>query len=906
MNENYLLLSFHYDDASYAIYEQPYIENFTEHEKELFCNNNFNSNFFMKYQILNSESTSKSKYSFPFPTYGLLDNFWKEQTSLQYDDKFYLKIKWIHQLIQGLKDLHSHNYFYGQLSSQCITIDDKKNIKYTFLSDPLKPPEKSTIEETSYFYMPPEYYNKPNDFDFDIQKQQSSDVYALGIIINGIIQETFPCRDDFPSLKKDQLIEMLKNPKENNYPKKKLNDPFWDEFNTQIIDACLKTDKRPSIFDISKNLQQILQEKSINNTYIYDMVPDPIVQSCQDEKYKITSLIKKLVNFNDIATALNTLQSKYGDLSNFFEVELLFASPFKSIIHGFNFEVVFIPKKISDEKYDVVFRSIPDPHFKEYYNDEINEEEYYYHEITSVEYDTMEKEYQESYTICNFFYNKIYFCNMRQFINLYLHNDVIHKITINSEDIISWFIYILEYIIRLEEEQKEKPFLPHNFSSETVLISLLADPKGEWKFQLSIFPFPTKETELSKIYSTDNSDDIDSDIYSFGVLMFEILILYDSNDEQSIGFNSDVMNSLFEKFHNLDTSFNIKKTRKLNNIMTLIENCLTPGKQPSFKEIKSSLCDRQKLIIDLINIYNCIENYEYSLRNQCMNLARLASLCQLFIKDEVHSIISQFVKEKKSPEIDENENEYEYEYEYEGDDEKNPFQKIFLKIVNSEFNEKFVDPFNFILLLKSKDDELSKRNLQNESNSIIYRTINPYLDAIKAIKQKLLITKLEYRNKCLNLKSSKIIFEDMAKSSALTALSLITKSWSPQIPHTLLITIKNSCTENNNNNNNNDNDNDNNGNNNNNDNDDIQNNPFQNKICTLDFLEKFAQENKVKYKILPERNQIKMFFPMKEDIFKELNFGSLGDDILAGYIDNLDTNEEEEDAFIEEEEEDSN
>lgn len=878
-------IKFNYNKGSYAIYESIDNEDFSKHERELFCNNDFKSDFFMKYVEYDSSPGLKNKYIFPFPAYGILDTFWEDQTKLTYEIKNNLKKKWIYQLTQGLKELHSRDKYYGQLSSQCIAIDYQKNVKYSFLFEPSE--STQSYQKTSRFYLPPEYFihenENVNENEIDIRVKQSYDVYALGILLNGIIRESFPDINDYNTLTKKEIDDILKDPKNNNYPKKEKDDPFWRDFYNQVIDSCLKTDDRPTINDISEKLDKFFQKEEINTEYVYDSKTVSILDSVEDDDFEICSLIKKLISFNDIANVISHLKKKYGSLLHFFDVELFYPSPFKSPIPCFDLQLNFSPQKINNECVDHFFSSIVEPHFKENYDDgdEIENE---YLEINQDQFEIIEQEIKKKYIISNFCLNSLVFCNLNQFIRYQYNSQPVNKINIEREDILAWFIYLANYMTYLEKEKIDKPLLPKGFSSETILVSLLSNSKGEPQFQLSIFPFPTQETELSNIYQS-KSDCIDPDIYSFGVLMFEILSLIPCDTNEKVNFDSEVLNPLYSKFQNLNESFNINNSN-LDKLMALIQRCLTPDDQPTFEMIESILCDIRNPVIEGIDMNTSLINYKYCKQNQCMDLERLASIAYLCEKDEVNSIVSNFMNEISKDSDDDDDGCFD------GYNEKNPFKRIIMKLTNSEFDEDFKDPFNFIRILYLKDKELTPQEDQGDFRSAIKSTIHPYLQRLESIKQKLLQTKIEYDQKCKQLTPSQLTFDNLTIRSALSGLTTIISNWSPLIPHTLLIHVNNSNLEqvpndgeeNDNNNEN-------------------QNNTIipPKQICTLSHLVEFAKNHSIKYKIYKKQKNIKMYFPRKEDIFGVLNL-DLPNNNDDEYI-MSDENEEEEEEEAHEEEE---
>lgn len=127
-------LIFSYNDSSLAEYSSPPINDVLyEHKMKLFHNVEFHSQYFTQYTEL-----SDKKFTFPFPTYGTLSKFWESQKNPKDSSFNDLKMKWIYQLTQGLKELHEHQQYYGNLSSKCITIDDDLNVKYTFFISDLK------------------------------------------------------------------------------------------------------------------------------------------------------------------------------------------------------------------------------------------------------------------------------------------------------------------------------------------------------------------------------------------------------------------------------------------------------------------------------------------------------------------------------------------------------------------------------------------------------------------------------------------------------------------------------------------------------------------------------------------------------------------------------------------------
>lgn len=876
-------IKFNYNKGSYAIYESIDNDDFSKHERELFCNNDFKSDFFMKYDEYDSSPGLKNKYIFPFPVYGYLDTFWKDQTKLTNEKKNNLKKKWIYQLTQGLKELHSRDKYYGQLSSKCITIDYQKNVKYTFLYESLE--DKHSYRRTSYLYLPPEYIKEKKEAkNNDIRVKQSYDVYALGILLNGIIQESFPDINDYRTLSEEEVKDILKDPK-NNYPKKEKDDPFWREFYNQVIDSCLKTDDRPTINDISEKLDHFFQKEEINTEFVYDSKTVSILDSIEVNDFEISSLLRKLIGFNDIANVINLLKKKYGSLLHFFDVELYYPSPFKSPIPCFDFQFNFSPQKINNERFDHLFSSIVEPHFKENY-DEGDEVEDEYVEINQDQFETIEQEIKKNYILSNFCLNSLVFCNLNQFIRYQYNFKEINKIIIEREDILAWFIYLAHYMTFLENEKMDKPLLPKGFSSETILVSLLSNSKGKPQFQLSIFPFPTQETKLSKIYQSE-SDNIDPDIYSFGVLMFEILGFIPCNTNEKVNFDSEVLNSLYSEFQKLNESFNINNSN-LDKLMDLIQRCLTPGDQPTFEMIELILCNVNNPVIKGIDMNTSLINYEYYKQNQCMDLERLASIAYLFETDNVNSIVSHFMNET-SKDSDDDDDGY-----FDGYHEKNPFKKIIMKFARSEFDEDFKDPFNFIYLLYLKDKELTPQVDQDDSQSTIQSAIHPYLQRLESIKQKLLQTKIDYDQKCKELDPSKLDFDNLTINSALSGLTTIINNWSPLIPHTLLIHVNTSNLKQV--------PNDGEANNNNDDNENTTIIPPK-QICTLSHLVEFAKQNNIKYKTYKKQKIIKMYFPRKEDIFGVLNL-DLPNNNDDDYIMSDENEEEEEEEGHEEEDKD--
>lgn len=887
-----LNIDFHYEKLSYAIYNsQQTNQNDINHEKELFCDQD--SKFFVKYSLVHClNNNNKNQFQFPFPTYGALDNFWTEQKALSVIDKNELKLRWILQLTQGLHELHKKDKYFGNLSSKCITIDDQKNAQYTFL---LNPPylnsNNSTISDISELYLPPEYYNDVNKGNENLQIRQQYDVYALGILMNGIIQENFPSLTEYRF--KNETKRILSDPVGNDYPKKNNEDPFWKEFTNQIIDQCLNPNKeeRPGISNIYENLQKFLSSNNCQVNYVYNDLPVPIMQSSLDKNYQIPSLIQKQISFLDVANTLQYIEDKYKNLDLFFESEIYTHSPFPIKIPGFDFHIAFVPENTQSQG-QFIFTTFAQPRFK----DDFEEEGNLYEELEPDQFLELESKLLKSKTIKNFYYNNIPFFSIKQFFDtLKSHNDII----ISSFDVQTWLIYLSEYMIQLEGEG-EKTLLPLNFSSESVLVSLLTDISDKPVFQLSIFPFPVKQTALSKIYHPDLDEaNINFDIYAFGVLMFEILSKLSDNDKNvDTDFDQPRINDLYNKFHDLDPSFTYDII-KLQKISELIEKCLTPHEQPSFSEIKDFLCSNPICVNVKSYLRSIIDNCEYIIQNQSMDLKRLVLVADLYQKDKIHDIIDDILRKGR----DENEIIEKDEDSF-GIDQ--PFEKIFSYFTRCEFNFEddpdkvcdFKNPFSFIRLIKMKDDELPDPQTSINFPDFLAYELSPVLDKFIELKHRLIEKRREFEKKCQKFKPSKLDFTELTIDSANKALVTIIKHWSPLIPHTLLITIKN------NQQNINDNDNDNN------DNDNFNRvNPTD--LCSIDFLEQFAISNDIIHSIENHKKskKIRMFFPKKEDIFDQLSelFPKIGNINIDNYTDlqseNDELNEENEEKEEEEEEE---
>ena len=857
-------LSFNFDKSSYYKCKLVYNEKFIEHLEKLFIS--FKSQYFVNYSI-ESKDANTVIYSFPYSTYGKLSNFFEEQ-DLSPEYKECLKMIWISQLIRGLEELHKDGKCFMYLSSESITVDDNLNVKFTFSNSPIGPLSMNTMKMPFYFYLAPEYFKYHNisfdkddvifetgneiDNDTDIQKQL--DVYALGILINNIIQEKFP--DPNTSNKTfAEITKELMNPYKSGYPEKNQSDPFWKDFTDKIIDKCLKpSNERPSIEKISTALQDFMEEKKITIDYNYNRYPIPILKSALNESIQIPSSVKDSLCFKDLINTLNYLDKKYGTLNDFFPIDVAFLNPFDIGIDEYDFFCFFHKfEQSGDEAYYIPSTSIGK---KQDENQDENQEEY----------QNIKDGLYKIKANSRFIFNNIHICNFPKFAALV--RSINYQVDVITAQ--SWIINLAAYLSELELEKNDNrmALLPENFSSKNILVSLMNNYKNEAQFQLSIFPCPLQQK--SNIYISEKTDGINADIYAFGVLMFEIFSLLPPEKEtKPEDFQSPILSKLFKRFQDINPQFQYN-TYQLEQISPFIERCLTPYEQPKSFEyiyyiIKRIVINKN---IDLAKMNDQCDNF---VKYPFITISKFTSIAHdLETKNSsIRDIVKKCIKDESKQNTNFNQfidlllrcinsqmnwarsksEEEEEEEAIENQTEKVEKQaETDLYEVDDEF---YPSIFDILMFLQSIDDELDSLNKVN------FKTVTN----VDEIKRRVEEAKEKFELKCNQLKPTEIVFESLPVMEVIQSLDFTVQFMNPKIPHVLSITLKNGDDIS-------DDDDDSNNNDNNNNDNNIDNSDDSDEICTMKDIVRYANKKGIKIRnVGNKKNCIQLLIPIKEDIF---------------------------------------
>lgn len=481
----------------------------SDHEEKIFCDRP-KSFYIVHYKLLSMDDKNKLKlplsenyFMLPFHQMGTLYDlinrknfnflpFFKKLPN--YKNYF---AKWVYQLINAIYDIHNKKQLYhGFLSDQCVFIDDKLNAQIGFIGIyDNNSRELFNYNYTKYFdnYRKSTFQTITKNVDkikfkeiLELEEQNPNkvqdfrrhDIYALGILLKDIIT----------SIKDGDADQTFENRIEN-----------------EIIKLCLEPpESRPNIDKIKTILDQIISENLYNVADTVDIdtlllnVNLSKLSFCNESQLIATKLKQKPYLMKYLHTASDTNLISFNLHNNY-----------KFKVHYDLNEECFITEPCLCDELGLNLKIST-------FNDILREKMNDFNRL--------------------YFFHNIYFCSLRDLLQIY-------KPTF--AEVHYWLIYLTNYIFGLhsgdflEEEEEIEPnsvpeaHLPLNFSSETVLVSFFKYDnykkfeeleKSPLKFQLSIFPFETKETDLSKIYQSNTKEfTVKNDLYSYGVLILELL-----------------------------------------------------------------------------------------------------------------------------------------------------------------------------------------------------------------------------------------------------------------------------------------------------------------------------------------------------------------------------------------------
>lgn len=115
------------------------------------------------------------------------------KTALTLSPSFEIKKKWINQILNGVKELHSLNIIHGDISSQNILIFPNDQIKIIDFGLSSHPEERCVSKNFFYttLYRPFECWENPG------YCSKESDIFALAILISEILDEN-PLKKLYP------------------------------------------------------------------------------------------------------------------------------------------------------------------------------------------------------------------------------------------------------------------------------------------------------------------------------------------------------------------------------------------------------------------------------------------------------------------------------------------------------------------------------------------------------------------------------------------------------------------------------------------------------------------------------------------------------------------------------------
>ncbi|KAK8835219.1 hypothetical protein M9Y10_012350 [Tritrichomonas musculus] len=524
---------FFYNDANMiGIYNSELEDQTKEHECYIFCNQN-DSSYIIKYKkltpdernFLECNNIKTYSYFLPISKLGSLNHFFNEsndsfnkfKANLNYD--FYCK-KWIYQIVNAVYYIHcTLQTYHGNLSDFCIFLDENLDAKIGYIGFPIKESTDS-LKAPNYYYIEPRRVKVINKKKISIQnliEQENNsvesfrqyDMFSLGLLLELILTSkknvkfgekftenleklsNFSRYSDYEKNNNDNDNNNIGNNSVDNHNNDNHN--FKQRIINEIINPCLRQEGRPSIDEIKGKLDQILSNDEFypaNNTTIHDILADKNDLS-KFERDNSKSIAQKIKSQRNLISFFHTNDNNENQ-QNLLKLHDNF------IFQFFFQDNCFFTKPILLKEEDL---DISQDTFESQLKDKIENEIY-----------------QE------YFFKNVYLCSLEEFLK-------IHSPSYN--EIHYWMIYLINYLMLLHSEDPSDHF-PPNFSSETIFVSAInyneCNSVSEFKgkpvqFQLSVFPFNSKETHFSRLYHAKIVyNDVMSDIFALGVLMLELLL----------------------------------------------------------------------------------------------------------------------------------------------------------------------------------------------------------------------------------------------------------------------------------------------------------------------------------------------------------------------------------------------
>ncbi|KAK8887003.1 hypothetical protein M9Y10_038038 [Tritrichomonas musculus] len=188
------------------------------------------------------------------------------------------KIVMIYEIATAMKDLHSHNEYHGNLSSQFIFINSSKDAYLGSFCYDRSLEMESTKPRGPFYYRSPEILeNEPitkadnlEDEEY-VKLLQQADIYAFGVLMHEIITETSPERR-MGNRQRDTRLKILKgycNIENEKYPDKFQNYSdflFKEGSGNEVFEDNYK-DEEGNSFQGMKEIIEKCMKKDINERY---------------------------------------------------------------------------------------------------------------------------------------------------------------------------------------------------------------------------------------------------------------------------------------------------------------------------------------------------------------------------------------------------------------------------------------------------------------------------------------------------------------------------------------------------------------------------------------------------------------------------------------------------------------